>query len=126
VSVSIPAPMLASAGGRPFTDPEWLYEIKFDGYRTLARFGDGEVELRTKNGANCTAWYPEVVQALAQIPGGPFVVDGEACVLDELGRSDFNRLQDRARRRRSYPGCDQVTFCVTCSSTPVETSWACP
>jgi bifunctional non-homologous end joining protein LigD len=104
--------MLASAGGRPFNDPDWLYEIKFDGYRTLARFGDGDVEMRTKNGANCTAWYPEVAQALAQVPGGPYIIDGEACVLDDFGRSDFNRLQTRARRRRWYSGCDQVTLCV--------------
>lgn len=104
--------MLASPGGRPFTDPDWLCEIKFDGYRTLARFGDGDVELRSKNGADCTRWFPEVVEALAQIPGGPYVIDGEACVLDDLGRSDFNRLQDRAKRRRWYAGCDQVTLCV--------------
>jgi bifunctional non-homologous end joining protein LigD len=104
--------MLASPGGRPFADNAWLYEIKLDGYRTLARFGDGQVEMRTKNGTNCTAWYPEVAEALARLPGGPYIVDGEACVLDELGRSDFNRLQDRARRRGRYPGCDQVTMCV--------------
>ena len=104
--------MLASAGGKPFTDPAWLYEIKFDGYRTLARFGGGDVELRTKNGTDCTRWYPEVVEALTQVSGGPYLIDGEACVLDDLGRSDFNRLQDRAKRRRRYPGCDQVTLCV--------------
>jgi bifunctional non-homologous end joining protein LigD len=104
--------MLASPGGRPFSDPAWLYEIKFDGYRTLARFGDGEVEMRTKNGIDCTAWYPEVAEALEKLPGGPYIVDGEACVLDKLGRSDFGRLQDRARRRRRYADCDQVTLCL--------------
>lgn len=67
--------MLATPGGRPFTDPAWLCEIKFDGYRTLARFGDGQVEMRSKNGANCTAWYPEVAEALAQLPGGPYIID---------------------------------------------------
>lgn len=44
--------------------------------------------------------------------GGPHVVDGEVCVLDDLGRSDFNRLQDRARRRRWVEGGDAVTYCV--------------
>jgi hypothetical protein len=39
-------------------------------------------------------------------------MDGEVCVLDELGRSDFNRLQDRARRRCFYPDCDPVVFCA--------------
>jgi bifunctional non-homologous end joining protein LigD len=42
--------MLASPGGKPFSDPAWIYEIKFDGYRTLARFGNGEVELRSHRG----------------------------------------------------------------------------
>lgn len=58
----IPAPMLASAGGKPFTSDEWLYEIKFDGYRCLARVQDGVVQLRTKSGADCTKWYPEVAE----------------------------------------------------------------
>ncbi|MCC2673276.1 MAG: hypothetical protein K0R58_223 [Ramlibacter sp.] len=103
--------MLASDGGKPFTSPDWLYEIKWDGYRCLARAGGGlPVQLRTKNGTDCTGWYPEVVSALATLPGGPHVLDGEACVLDDVGRSDFNRLHARARRRRGHSGDDQVTL----------------
>jgi bifunctional non-homologous end joining protein LigD len=97
---------------KPFTDPDWLYEIKFDGYRTLAGIGPDGVHLRTKNGKDCTRWYPEVAEELAKLPGGPHVIDGEACVLDDLGRSDFNRLQERARRRCWYKDCDQVTLCA--------------
>jgi bifunctional non-homologous end joining protein LigD len=108
----IPAPMLASPGGKPFTSPEWLYELKFDGYRCLARVQDGQVELRTKAGNDCTSWYPEVTRALTQLPGGAHVIDGEACVLDHIGRSDFNRLQERAARRGWYAGCPSVTFCA--------------
>jgi len=69
----------------PFTDAGWLYEIKFDGYRCLAEIeaDDGgdhtadpaamatRVQLRTKSGADCTTWYPEVMAALAKLPGGP-------------------------------------------------------
>ena len=55
---------------------------------------------------------PEVVQGLSGLPGGPHILDGEVCVLDDLGRSDFNRLQDRARRRRWYEGVDSVVFCA--------------
>lgn len=125
-------PMLAMESPvKAFTDPAWLYEIKFDGYRTLAGFGGPvdrssnlhrklvdktanlhKVQLRTKRGADCTRWYPEVAELLASLPGGPHVIDGEACVLDDLGRSDFNRLQERARRRRWYMDCDQVTLCA--------------
>lgn len=111
--ITIPAPMLAPEILRaPFTSDDWLYEIKFDGYRCLAGIEGGQAELRTKSGADCTRWFPEVAAALARLPGGPHVIDGEACVLDDLGRSDFNRLQARARRRRAYPGCDPVTLCA--------------
>lgn len=106
-----PAPMLATAGGKPFTSDEWLYEIKFDGYRCLARVGDGVVQLRTKSGADCTKWYPEVGEALAKLRGGPHVIDAEACVLDSIGRSDFERLHERSARRRWYAGCAPVTLC---------------
>lgn len=108
----IPAPMLATPGGKPFSSPEWLYELKFDGYRCLARVDNGQVQLRTKAGTECTAWYPEVVEALSEIEGGPHVIDAEACVLDDIGRSDFNRLHQRAARRGWYAGCDSVTLCA--------------
>jgi bifunctional non-homologous end joining protein LigD len=111
-AIVIPEPMRATPGGKPFTSPEWLYEIKFDGYRCLARAGGASVQLRTKNGTDCTAWYPEVSLALDKLPGGPHVLDGEACVLDDLGRSNFSRLHARAAHRSWYPGCDPVTFCV--------------
>ena len=111
--ITIPAPMQAPEALRPpFTDPDWLYEIKQDGYRCMAAVDTGAVELRTKSGADCTAWFPEIVEALAACPGGPHVIDGEACVLGPNGVSDFNRLQQRARRRRWYPGAAQVTLCA--------------
>lgn len=111
--LTIPAPMLATPGGRPFTSTAWLYEIKFDGYRCLARAGSGaEVELRTKSGTNCTGWYPELAECLAKVPGGPHVIDGEVCVLDDIGRSDFERLHARSARRRWYADCSPVTLCA--------------
>lgn len=96
----------------PFNQDGWLYEIKFDGYRLVAGVNDGNVTLSTRNGAAATKWFPEVVEGLKKISGGPHVLDGEVCVLDDIGRSDFNRLQDRARRRRWYEGCDPVVFCA--------------
>jgi ATP-dependent DNA ligase len=96
----------------PFTSPDWLYELKFDGYRAMAGVQDGEVKLLTKSGADCTKWFPEIPQALATLPGGPHIIDGEACVLRPDGTSDFNLLQERARRRRWYPGAPVVTYCV--------------
>jgi bifunctional non-homologous end joining protein LigD len=111
--ITIPAPMMAREGARPFTDPDWIYEVKYDGYRCMARAGGGDrIELRTRSGVDCTAWFPEITDVLGALPGGPHVIDGEACVLDETGRSDFERMRGRARRRRWVPGADQVTFCA--------------
>lgn len=95
----------------PITDPDWIYEIKHDGYRCMAGVEAGSVQLRTKSGADCTAWFPELVQALAQLPAVR-TFDGEACVLREDGTSDFNLLQGRARRRRLYRGAPMVTLCA--------------
>lgn len=105
--------MLASEGGKPFTSPDWLYEVKYDGYRCMARAGGGHpTELRTKSGVDCSKWFPEVAQLLADLPSGPHIIDGEACVLDDIGRSDFECLQARARRRKWYSGCNPVTLCA--------------
>ena len=62
--------------------PGWLYEIKFDGWRPMAEFGDGACLLRTRRGADATRWFPEVSKSLAAVPDGPYVIDGEVCVLD--------------------------------------------
>jgi bifunctional non-homologous end joining protein LigD len=102
---------------RPFDlhAPGWAYEIKFDGYRLMAEFGQGQCLLKTRNGANATSWFPEITRPLSNIklfPEGPYIVDGEVCVIDEMGRSDFDRLHARAKRRSWYGGCDPVTFCV--------------
>ncbi|MEB0114262.1 hypothetical protein QN397_23560 [Variovorax sp. RTB1] len=102
---------------RPFDlhAPGWAYEIKFDGYRLLAEFGQGKCVLKTRNGANATGWFPEITRPLSNIklfPEGPYVVDGEVCVIDTQGRSDFDRLHARAKRRSWYGGSDPVTFCV--------------
>lgn len=72
---------------------DWLAEIKFDGYRMTA--ATGAPQLRTRNGADATSWFPEIVTALATLPPG-CILDGEVCVLADIGRSDSNRLQDRA------------------------------
>jgi len=73
---------------------------------------NGAVVLNTRNGAEATKWFPELVEGLSALGGGPHVLDGEVVVLDDIGRSDFERLQLRARRRRWYEGCDPVVFCA--------------
>lgn len=105
-------PMLLTNRSIAFDLPGWIYEIKHDGYRVTSMFGDGACSLRSRNGADATGWFPEVAKSLATIRGGPHIVDGEVCVFDALGRSDFDRLQYRARRRRWFEGCEPVGYAV--------------
>lgn len=103
------SPMLLTDSRPPVPASGFLVELKHDGYRVLARVSGGRVELRTRNGADCTRWYPEVAAGLATLRG-QHLIDGEACVLDDVGRPSFERLQDRSRRRGWYAGADPVAF----------------
>ncbi|HTO10479.1 MAG TPA: non-homologous end-joining DNA ligase, partial [Candidatus Binatia bacterium] len=92
--------MLASTAERPFSDPAWLYEIKYDGVRVLAARDGERVELYGRAGQVFTARYPEVVTALHALPLVHFVLDGEVVALDENGRPSFQRLQNRMHLTR--------------------------
>ena len=104
--------MLLGQRKTPPEEPHWTHELKFDGYRVLADVGDGQVRLQTRNATDATRWFPEVVQGLARLGVGRHVLDGEVCVLDDMGRSDFDRLQDRAKRRGYREGDDPVIYCA--------------
>ncbi|EHP44225.1 hypothetical protein OR16_04587 [Cupriavidus basilensis OR16] len=71
----------------------------------------GQVELQSSGGVNATKWFPELGDALSALPAGN-IVDGEVCVLSDLGISDFNRVHRRALRRGWYVGADQVAYCI--------------
>jgi bifunctional non-homologous end joining protein LigD len=89
------AVMLAGSRERAFSDPEWLFEIKYDGVRVLAWRADDAVELYGRKGQPFTARYPEIVRALRTLPLRRFLLDGELVALDENGRPSFQRLQNR-------------------------------
>jgi bifunctional non-homologous end joining protein LigD len=75
--------------------PDWLHEIKYDGYRVrLERDGD-RVRLFTKGGHDWTSRYPWIVETARKIKKTQFIIDGEAVVLDVRGISDFNALHSR-------------------------------
>lgn len=83
------------AKGEPRLDPaEWAFELKWDGIRALATVRDGRVTLRSRNGNDLTAQYPEL-QELAQRAGVDGVYDGEIVALDRRGRPSFQLLQNR-------------------------------
>lgn len=73
---------------------DWLYEIKFDGYRLLTRIDDGKVSFITRNGKDWTHRLPEQAKALSALGLNNGWLDGEIIVLDDNGVSDFQALQN--------------------------------
>ena len=97
----IPRPksvMLATLIDAPFDDEQWLWEVKWDGYRALCTVDENdELTLVSRNGLDLLRRFP-VLGALAHaFAGTPIVVDGEIVSLDAKGRSDFQRLQEAQR-----------------------------
>jgi bifunctional non-homologous end joining protein LigD len=81
----------------------WLFELKWDGVRVLALRREGRVELWSRNQLPVGRRYPEIVAALAALPGGDLALDGEVVALDDAGRPSFERLQSRMHRSRGVP-----------------------
>ncbi|MDP9991495.1 bifunctional non-homologous end joining protein LigD [Variovorax boronicumulans] len=79
---------------------EWLYEIKFDGYRLMARLDNGEVALITRGGHDWAARMPTLVDELGALGLGSSFLDGEIVVLGPRGAPDFNALQNAFDRGR--------------------------
>jgi len=88
-------PMLATSVDDPFDDPEWLFEIKWDGYRAIAFIGEGKVRLVSRNQNDLTAQYPELQSVPSFIKAETAILDGEIAALDEQGRASFSLMQQR-------------------------------
>ena len=87
-------PMLATLADEVPVGPEWLYEVKWDGYRALAYLAGGEATLTSRRGNDLTVRFAEVARALERSVRTPdCVIDGEVCALDEAGRSSFSVMQ---------------------------------
>ncbi|MDR7384568.1 ATP-dependent DNA ligase [Promicromonospora iranensis] len=98
-------PMLATnAAPGELTEPDdWMFEMKWDGFRTLAHVQDAEtVRLVSRSGQDLTVTFPELAALADQVDPArlPVVLDGEIVALDRDGRPDFRRLQLRANLRK--------------------------
>jgi bifunctional non-homologous end joining protein LigD len=89
------APMLAERAEAPFDGEGWIFELKYDGYRMIARRDGGKAELRYRSGDEATGIYPEIARAIELLPVDA-VLDGEVVVLGADGRPAFQPLQGRS------------------------------
>ena len=87
--------MKPEASDRPFTKKGWVFELKYDGFRLLAQKSEGSARLAYRSGRDATKIFPEITRAVIDLPYESLLVDGEAVILDETGRPDFQLLQRR-------------------------------
>lgn len=88
-------PMLAESVDQPFDGAEWLFEIKWDGYRAIAFIEGGKVRLVSRNQNDLTPRYPELHELAKFVKAKNAVLDGEVVTLDEEGRASFSLMQQR-------------------------------
>src|SRR5947207_7099069 len=88
-------PQLATLVDKPPDGSEWLHEIKYDGYRLLARIEKGKARLITRNGLDWTAKFPALARTVAALPVETALIDGELVALAVDGTTSFADLQDR-------------------------------
>jgi bifunctional non-homologous end joining protein LigD len=88
-------PMLAISAGRAFDNPEWLFEIKWDGYRAVAFIEGGRVRLVSRTQNDLTAQFPELERLAQLVKAERSVIDGEIVALDDEGRPSFSLMQQR-------------------------------
>ena len=101
------SPQLARVVPSVPSGSEWGHELKYDGYRLIVVQTAGEIQMFTRNGHDWTDRFKVLAQHLAGITDKDFVMDGEAVVFDEKGRSNFGDLQAALQAKE---GGDRITF----------------
>jgi len=92
-------PMLATLVGAPFDDPDWTFEIKWDGFRVEAVVEHGEVRLWTRGQQDAAGYFGRFLTPAGWIAADEAIVDGEVIALDDRGEPDFALLQARIKGR---------------------------
>ncbi len=94
-------PQLATLVDAVPAGPEWLHEIKFDGYRIIASLEDGSVRLWSRNGKDWTRRFSSIAASLEKIPAASAVLDGEVVAMESNGVSSFGKLQQALGEERT-------------------------
>src|SRR6184192_4287142 len=95
--------MKARLAEKPSADGGWSYELKFDGIRLIVVKTDKKVSLLSRNKNELAGRFPEIVEAVRNLPSRECVIDGEVVALDDEGRSSFQLLQAREMEGRKLP-----------------------
>jgi bifunctional non-homologous end joining protein LigD len=95
-------PCIPTRVSKPPVGPQWIHEIKHDGYRLIARKRDGRVRLFTRRGYDWTERYPPISKAVAALRPASVTVDGEAVVCDDAGVAVFEKLHSRAHDGEAF------------------------
>jgi len=111
-------PMLASLHDKPFDDPNWIYEIKWDGYRAIAEINKKDIRLYSRNGISFKDDYPGIYEELHKIKKN-VVIDGEIVALDKNGKPHFQLLQQYAKSGE-VPVCYYVFDCLYVNGRSIE------
>ncbi len=110
-----PMPLLKRAD--PFDDPDWIYELKMDGFRALAVIEHGRAQLRSRNGHPFASFSALAESISDSLPNVRAVIDGEICSLDRRGRPQFKNLLFR----RGNPPCFFAFDLLTCDGKDLRT-----
>ncbi len=102
-------PMLATLASKPFDDDDWLFEIKWDGFRMQVVVDNGKVKTWTRSLKDAETYFPNLVSPPRWIEAQQAIVDGEVVALDEDGRPDFSLLQTKLGQK-SAPGLIYQAF----------------
>ncbi|MGO7666542.1 non-homologous end-joining DNA ligase [Rhizobium ruizarguesonis] len=103
-------PCLALLRAKPPKGDDWVYEIKWDGYRLSVHIEPTGIRILTRGGHDWTHRFPAIKQAALWLPVGTAILDGEAVILDEQGRSDFGLLQQSLGGRGGKKSSSDAIF----------------
>jgi len=103
-------PCVATLVDKPPKGPEWTFEVKWDGYRLAVHVEPGEVRAITRGGYDWSKKFGSIVAEARELGHTTMIIDGEAVVLDDQGRSDFGLLQRAVGRRPSLHDVAEIIF----------------